>query len=105
MIRIGVIGYGYWGPNMVRNFIEAPERKNLPPGHRHQRALQPGECLPGAGGFPLRGYGICQERRNQRTACHARRSRAAAGDLSESRLEIHASQWPSAGAVRKEVAG
>ena len=20
MIRIGVIGYGYWGPNIVRNF-------------------------------------------------------------------------------------
>lgn len=24
MIRIGVIGYGYWGPNLVRNFFEAP---------------------------------------------------------------------------------
>ena len=24
MIRVGVIGYGYWGPNLVRNFIEAP---------------------------------------------------------------------------------
>lgn len=24
MIGIGVIGYGYWGPNMVRNFMEAP---------------------------------------------------------------------------------
>ena len=23
MIRIGVIGYGYWGPNLVRNFLEA----------------------------------------------------------------------------------
>ena len=23
MIRVGVIGYGYWGPNLVRNFIEA----------------------------------------------------------------------------------
>lgn len=23
MIRIGVIGYGYWGPNIVRNFAEA----------------------------------------------------------------------------------
>lgn len=22
-IRIGVIGYGYWGPNLVRNFVEA----------------------------------------------------------------------------------
>ena len=24
MIRLGVIGYGYWGPNMVRNFMEVP---------------------------------------------------------------------------------
>lgn len=23
MIRVGVIGYGYWGPNLVRNFFEA----------------------------------------------------------------------------------
>jgi predicted dehydrogenase len=23
-IRIGVVGYGYWGPNLVRNFCEAP---------------------------------------------------------------------------------
>ena len=22
MIRIGIIGYGYWGPNLVRNFAE-----------------------------------------------------------------------------------
>ena len=25
MIRIGVIGYGYWGPNLVRNFFEAAD--------------------------------------------------------------------------------
>ena len=24
MIRIGVVGYGYWGPNLVRNFAELP---------------------------------------------------------------------------------
>jgi predicted dehydrogenase len=24
MIRLGIIGYGYWGPNLVRNFIEVP---------------------------------------------------------------------------------
>jgi predicted dehydrogenase len=24
MMRVGVIGYGYWGPNLVRNFMEAP---------------------------------------------------------------------------------
>lgn len=27
MIRIGVVGYGYWGPNLVRNFMEAPGSK------------------------------------------------------------------------------
>jgi predicted dehydrogenase len=25
MVNIGVIGYGYWGPNLVRNFVEAPD--------------------------------------------------------------------------------
>jgi predicted dehydrogenase len=25
MVRIGVIGYGYWGPNLVRNFAEVPD--------------------------------------------------------------------------------
>lgn len=25
MIKIGVIGYGYWGPNLVRNFSEVPD--------------------------------------------------------------------------------
>jgi predicted dehydrogenase len=25
VIKIGVIGYGYWGPNLVRNFAEIPE--------------------------------------------------------------------------------
>jgi predicted dehydrogenase len=25
LIRIGVIGYGYWGPNLVRNFFEATD--------------------------------------------------------------------------------
>jgi predicted dehydrogenase len=25
LIKIGVIGYGYWGPNLVRNFADAPE--------------------------------------------------------------------------------
>jgi predicted dehydrogenase len=27
MIGIGVVGYGYWGPNLVRNFFEVPEAK------------------------------------------------------------------------------
>lgn len=25
IVRLGVIGYGYWGPNMVRNFVATPE--------------------------------------------------------------------------------
>ena len=25
MIRIGIIGYGYWGPNLVRNFADVPD--------------------------------------------------------------------------------
>ena len=24
MVNIGIIGYGYWGPNLVRNFAELP---------------------------------------------------------------------------------
>ena len=24
MVGVGVVGYGYWGPNLVRNFSEAP---------------------------------------------------------------------------------
>ncbi|MBM3189247.1 MAG: Gfo/Idh/MocA family oxidoreductase, partial [Chloroflexi bacterium] len=27
MIGIGVIGFGYWGPNLVRNFMEAPDSR------------------------------------------------------------------------------
>ena len=25
MLRVGVVGYGYWGPNLVRNFVESPD--------------------------------------------------------------------------------
>jgi predicted dehydrogenase len=25
MVNVGVIGYGYWGPNLVRNFVESPD--------------------------------------------------------------------------------
>ncbi len=27
MIRVGIIGYGYWGPNLVRNFAESQDSK------------------------------------------------------------------------------
>jgi predicted dehydrogenase len=26
-LRIGVIGYGYWGPNLVRNFAAGPRTR------------------------------------------------------------------------------
>jgi len=29
MLNIGVIGYGYWGPNLVRNFVESPHTQVL----------------------------------------------------------------------------
>ena len=29
MISVGVIGYGYWGPNLVRNFSESPDTQVL----------------------------------------------------------------------------
>ena len=25
MINLGIVGYGYWGPNLVRNFMETPD--------------------------------------------------------------------------------
>ena len=25
MLNIGVIGYGYWGPNLIRNFASLPD--------------------------------------------------------------------------------
>jgi len=27
VINIGIVGYGYWGPNLVRNFAETPGAK------------------------------------------------------------------------------
>ena len=41
MISIGVIGYGYWGPNLVRNFAEAPgARVGFVTDMRHERLAQ-----------------------------------------------------------------
>ena len=28
-IQIGVVGYGYWGPNLVRNYMETPDAQVL----------------------------------------------------------------------------
>lgn len=27
MVNIGIVGYGYWGPNLVRNFSSVPNSK------------------------------------------------------------------------------
>src|SRR5262245_43035680 len=48
MIGIGVIGYGYWGPNLVRNFAETPEAKLVAVSDlRHERLGLVGQRYPG----------------------------------------------------------
>lgn len=39
MIGIGVIGYGYWGPNLVRNFAEAPCSRVMAVSDLHPKRL------------------------------------------------------------------
>lgn len=41
MLHVGVIGYGYWGPNIVRNFFSAPDcaLKMVADGRAERRAL------------------------------------------------------------------
>ena len=43
VINIGVVGYGYWGPNLVRNFAEtsgAQSRRSRGPGHAKARSRE-----------------------------------------------------------------
>ena len=48
MIRIGVIGYGYWGPNLVRNFSDQPEaRVTMVCDQHRERLAQAGRRYPG----------------------------------------------------------
>ena len=50
-IRVGIIGFGYWGPNLARNFHDVPESEIAAIAdvreERLQRAhgLYPGVCL------------------------------------------------------------
>ncbi len=39
MINVGIIGYGYWGPNLVRNFSEVPGARVLAVGDKHADRL------------------------------------------------------------------
>ena len=50
MIRIGVIGYGYWGPNLVRNFSEcAGAEETAVCGTREVRLAQVRRRCPAGG--------------------------------------------------------
>jgi predicted dehydrogenase len=40
MVRIGIIGYGYWGPNLVRNFVEAPNTQVIAVADQNTERLQ-----------------------------------------------------------------
>src|SRR6476661_819827 len=40
MVRIGIIGYGYWGPNLVRNFVEAPNTQVIAVADKNTERLQ-----------------------------------------------------------------
>jgi predicted dehydrogenase len=49
VITVGVIGYGYWGPNLVRNFAEAPDgRVGFVTDVRAERLSQVPTRYPGA---------------------------------------------------------
>ena len=39
MIKVGVIGYGYWGPNLVRNFAEMPDSQMVAVSDLHPKRL------------------------------------------------------------------
>ena len=39
MVGIGVIGYGYWGPNLVRNFVEVPSTRVVAVSDLHPERL------------------------------------------------------------------
>jgi predicted dehydrogenase len=44
LIRIGVIGYGYWGPNLVRNFVESKETQVVAVADMRQDRLDLVQC-------------------------------------------------------------
>ncbi len=39
MINVGVVGYGYWGPNLVRNFVASPDTSVVAVADRDQSRL------------------------------------------------------------------
>jgi predicted dehydrogenase len=39
-LRVGIIGYGYWGPNLTRNFYELPEAELVAIADSNQERLK-----------------------------------------------------------------
>ena len=50
MIRIGIIGYGYWGPNLVRNFAEMRGAEAAAVADVDRTKLESVQPLPGGEG-------------------------------------------------------
>lgn len=45
MINVGVVGYGYWGPNLVRNFVASPDANVVTVCDRDANRLQKVQAL------------------------------------------------------------
>ena len=89
VIRLGVVGYGYWGPNLVRNFAEAPGCQLAAVSDmRPERLAQ--VRTPLSGGAHLRR----PERDDRRSADRRRRDRHAG---------VHALRPGDAGAARRQA--
>lgn len=39
-VRVGAVGYGYWGPNLIRNFVELPESELCAVADMDQKRLE-----------------------------------------------------------------
>ena len=46
MVRIGVIGYGYWGPNLVRNFAESSATEVVAVSDMREERLEVVRAIP-----------------------------------------------------------
>ena len=45
MVNVGIIGYGYWGPNLVRNFMINPDTRVVSVCDRDSIRLQKVQAL------------------------------------------------------------
>ena len=80
-LKVAVVGYGYWGPNLVRNVIERPGARARRPVRARPRRAPPRSSarVPGRAGHrrPRRGARRPDDRRGRRrdAAAHAPRDR------------------------------